>query len=67
MNSGLISPIFRMPRRGGGKRIRMDDPIPPDCEEEPFQMPRYVEDSNDKFDGFWLRSSVLKRIQKYLG
>lgn len=32
-----ISNIYRLPRRGGGKRIRMDDPIPADYEEELYR------------------------------
>lgn len=28
---------FRMPRRGGGKRIRMDDPVPMEYEEEMYR------------------------------
>lgn len=27
----------RMPRRGGGKRIRMDDPVPMEYEEEMYR------------------------------
>lgn len=29
--------LDRMPRRGGGKRIRMDDPVPMEYEEEMYR------------------------------
>lgn len=29
--------LARMPRRGGGKRIRMDDPMPTEYEEEMYR------------------------------